>query len=88
LQVDAITEIEGYETSSRYGNPACHTGILLATLGAFILVRGFTVHSQGTVSVGPIHGTVQEQHTAPALLGRVAIVGGVLLAVAGVRRRR
>jgi len=47
-----------------------------------------TLYSQGTVHFGPIHSTVQESHTVPALLGWVAIVGGVLLVVAGIRRKR
>jgi hypothetical protein len=64
------------------------TGICVAALGAFIVVKGVTVKSQGTLSVGPIHGTVQERHTVPAVLGWVAIVGGVLLVLAGSRKKR
>jgi hypothetical protein len=64
------------------------TGICVAVLGAFIVVKGVTLKSQGTVTVGPIHGTVQERHTVPAMLGWVAIVGGVLLVVAGSRKKR
>jgi hypothetical protein len=63
-------------------------GILLAALGAFIVVKGLSVHSQGTVNVGPIHSTVHEQHAVPALFGWVAIVGGVLLVLAGIRGKR
>jgi len=64
------------------------TGILLAALGAFVLFKGVTLKSEGSVSVGPIHGTVQERHTVPALFGWVAIVGGVLLVVAGSAKSR
>ena len=64
------------------------TGILLAALGAFILFKGVTLKSEGSVSVGPIRGTVQERHTVPALFGWVAIVGGVLLVVAGSAKSR
>ena len=64
------------------------TGILLAALGAFVALKGLSFHSQGTVNVGPIHGTVQEQHLVPPLLGWVTIVGGVLLIVAGSRKKR
>lgn len=64
------------------------TGILLAALGVFMVAKGVTIHSQGIVHVGPIHGTVDEQHRLPALLGWVAIVGGVLLVVVGSRRKR
>jgi hypothetical protein len=61
---------------------------LFAAFGAFIVLKGLTVQSQGTVSFGPIHSTVQEQHTVPVALGWVAIVGGALVAVAGMRRKQ
>jgi hypothetical protein len=64
------------------------TGVLLAGLGAFIVFQGVHVQSTGTVSFGPIHSTVHEQHTVPAVIGWVAIVGGALLVVAGIRRKR
>jgi hypothetical protein len=64
------------------------TGILLAALGAFIVLKGVRLHSVGIFSVGPIHSTVQEQHTVPPLFGWVAIVGGMLLVIAGIRRKR
>jgi ABC-type xylose transport system permease subunit len=63
-------------------------GILLAGLGGFIVVKGLHFQSEGTVHVGPISGTVHEQHTIPAWFGWVAIVGGVLLVVAGSRKKR
>ena len=64
------------------------TGILLAGLGAFIAFKGLSFHSHGSVSVGPFHGSVEEQHWVPAWLGGVAIVGGVLLVIAGSRKKR
>lgn len=63
-------------------------GVVLAALGAFMVFKGLNFHSQGTVNVGPIHGTVHEQHKVPAVFGWVAIVGGVLLVIAGSRRKR
>lgn len=64
------------------------TGILLVALGAYIVSTDPKVHTQGTVSLGPIHSTIQEQHTVPALFGWVAIVGGVLVGIVGIRRKR
>jgi len=65
------------------------TGIVVAAFGAFIVVfAGLSIRPQGTASFGPIRSTVHEPHTGPALIGWVAIVGGVLLVVAGSRRKR
>jgi hypothetical protein len=64
------------------------TGILLAGFGGFIVVKGLHFQSEGIVHVGPIHGTVHEEHAVPGWLGWVAIVGGVLLVVGGSRRKR
>ena len=64
------------------------TGVLLAALGAFIVVKGVSVLSTGTVSFGPIHSTVHEAHAVPSVIGWVGIVGGVLVVVAGLRRKR
>ena len=64
------------------------TGILLAGLGAFIVVRGLSFRSEGTVSFGPIHGEVETRHAVPPLFGWAAIVGGVLLVIAGSRKKR
>jgi hypothetical protein len=63
-------------------------GILIAALGVFIVFNGVILHSQGTVSLGPIHSTVQERHTLPPVVGWVVISGGVLLAIAGWHMRR
>jgi len=51
------------------------TGILLAALGAFIVVKGLNIQSRGTVHIGPIQSTVHQQHTVPALFGWFAVVG-------------
>ena len=59
------------------------TGVLIVAVGAFILLADPRVHSEGEVHVGPFHSTVHEQHTVPPLFGWIAVVGGVLLAVAG-----
>ena len=64
------------------------TGILLAALGAFTVVKGVSVQSKGTGSFGPIYSTVHEQHAVPAVMGWVAMVGGVLVIVAGLPRTR
>jgi hypothetical protein len=50
--------------------------------------QGFTYHTQKRVlDVGPIHATKTENHTVPLppLLGGLALLGGVVLVVAGAR---
>jgi hypothetical protein len=64
-------------------------GILLAILGAFILFRGLTYGSQRSViQIGDLKASVDARRTVPTWVGAVAIVGGVLLVGAGLRRPR
>ena len=44
--------------------PLVVTGILLAALGMFILLKGISFHSTGTYKVGPFHGGVQAESLA------------------------
>jgi uncharacterized membrane protein len=64
-------------------------GIVLIVLGVVSLAyQGFTYHTQKRVlDVGPIHATKTENHTVPLppLLGGLALLGGVVLVVAGAR---
>ena len=65
-------------------------GILLVLLGVIALVyQGITYTSHDTViDVGPIHATAERQHTLPLppVLGALAIVGGAVLLVGGLRK--
>ena len=64
-------------------------GILLAALGAVIVLRGLNYGSQHSViRVGDFRASVEAQRAIPTWVGGVAIVGGVLLVGAGLRRRR
>lgn len=63
-------------------------GIVLVVLGAFIVFQGVSFGSQRNVmKVGDLQVSAEEQRTIPAWVGGVAIVGGVLLAAGGARRR-
>ena len=63
-------------------------GIVLAGLGAFIVLRGLSYGSgRTTMRVGDFQASVDEQRAIPTWVGGVAIVGGLLLVGAGVRRR-
>jgi len=67
--------------------PTALVGIVLIILGALALAyQGFTYsHREKVLDVGPIHAT-QEKHewvSVPPLLGGLALVGGIVLLVAG-----
>lgn len=70
--------------------PAMMIGILLIILGGLALAyQGFNYTHQKTVlDVGPIHATANEhEHVSiPPILGGLALVGGILLVVAGSRK--
>lgn len=65
--------------------PTVIAGIVIAVLGAIVLIRGLTYSSESNVvQVGDIKLTAQERHTVPTWVGGVALVGGLLLIGAGV----
>ena len=62
-------------------------GILLAVFGGIILIRGLEYGSQSSViRVGDYQASVQSRRSAPMWVGGVAVVGGVLLIGASLRR--
>ena len=69
--------------------PQVIAGILLVVLGAFIVFRGMSYGSEHSViQVGDMKASVDARRSVPTWVGGVAIVGGVLLIGAGVRRRQ
>ena len=62
-------------------------GIVLIALGLFGLAwGGFTYTTrEKVVDIGPIHATRDQTHTVllPPLAGAVALIGGIVLLVAG-----
>jgi hypothetical protein len=68
--------------------PLSLVGILLLVLGAFIVFRGATYKSRDEVlKVGDLKASVEEKRAVPTWVGGVAIVAGVVLVVAGMKRR-
>ena len=64
-------------------------GIILAGLGAFIVLRGLSYGSgRSVVRVGDFQASVEEQRAIPTWVGGVAIVAGLLLVGASSVRRR
>ena len=69
--------------------PQLIAGVLLAVLGAFIVFRGLSYASdRSVIQVGDMKASVDARRSVPTWVGGVAIVGGVLLIGAGVRRRQ
>ena len=66
-------------------------GIILIVLGLGALAyQGVTYTSRETVmDIGPIHATAEREKTfpLPPVLGIVAVAGGVVLLIAGLRTR-
>ena len=66
-------------------------GIILIVLGLGALAyQGITYTTRETVvDIGPIHATAEREKTIPLppVLGIVAVAAGVVLVVAGVRKR-
>ena len=71
--------------------PIVIVGALLIVLGLVALVyQGITYTSRDTIiDIGPLHATADRQKTLPLppVLGLAALGGGVVLLVAGLRRR-
>jgi uncharacterized membrane protein len=70
--------------------PAMMIGILLIVLGGLALAyQGFNyTHQEKVIDIGPIHATAEEQKhvSIPPILGALALVGGIVMVVAGTRK--
>ena len=66
-------------------------GIVLVALGALALAyQGITyTRTEKVLDLGPIHATqeTQQRIPLPPILGGAAMIGGIVLLVAGTRRR-
>jgi MYXO-CTERM domain-containing protein len=68
--------------------PLSLVGILLLAVGAFIVFRGASFKSRDEVlRVGDLKASVEEEHPVPTWVGGAAMVAGVVLLAAGMRRR-
>lgn len=68
--------------------PLSIVGVLLLVVGAFIVFRGATYKSRDEVlRVGDVKASVEEKHPVPTWVGGVAIIAGVVMLAAGMRRR-
>jgi hypothetical protein len=71
--------------------PMTLAGVVLLVLGLVALAyQGFTYRSRETVvDIGPIHATADTEKTVPIppIAGAAAVLAGVVLIVAGQRKR-
>jgi hypothetical protein len=68
--------------------PLSLVGILLLVVGAFIVFRGMTYKSRDEVlKVGDLKASVEEKRAVPTWVGGLAIVAGVVMLAAGMKRR-
>jgi len=70
--------------------PTMMLGILLIVFGGLALAyQGFNyTHREKVLDVGPIHATADEQKhvSIPPILGGLALLGGIVVLVAGSRK--
>ena len=66
-------------------------GILFIVLGGLALAyQGFTyTHQEKVLDVGPIHATAEKQDhvSIPPIIGGLALVGGIVMLVAGIQKK-
>jgi len=71
--------------------PTAMIGLVLVVLGVVALAyQGINYTSRETViDIGPLHATADRQKTLPIppVLGIVAVAGGIMLLVAGMRKQ-
>lgn len=68
--------------------PQALIGIVLIILGAFVVFRGMSYSSRDEVlRVGDVKASVESKKAVPTWAGGIAIVAGVVLIAAGMKRR-
>ncbi|HJR17453.1 MAG TPA: hypothetical protein VJ808_11415 [Gemmatimonadales bacterium] len=68
--------------------PQALIGIVLIVLGAFIVFRGMSYSSRDEVlRVGDVEASVESKKAVPTWAGGLAIVAGIVLLAAGMKRR-
>ena len=68
--------------------PQALIGIVLIVLGAFVIFRGMSYPSREEVlKVGDVDASVETKKAVPTWVGGVALVAGIVLVAAGMKRR-
>ena len=68
--------------------PVAIVGVVLALAGLWAIVRPLSYSREESVlKIGTLEAKMQQRHTVPAWIGGVALGAGVVLVVAGWKRR-
>jgi hypothetical protein len=68
--------------------PQALIGIVLVVLGAFILFRGMSYSDRDEVlKVGDVEASIESKKAVPTWAGGAALVAGIVLIAAGMKRR-
>ena len=68
--------------------PQALIGIVLLVIGGFIVFRGLSYSDRDEVlKVGDVEASVETKKAVPTWVGGLAIVAGVVLLAAGMKRR-
>ena len=69
--------------------PLLIAGIIVAALGAFVLVRGLSYPShRSMMRIGDLQATVQQDRAVPQWAGIAAVAAGAIMIGAGLRGRK
>lgn len=67
--------------------PLALVGVILLAIGAFVIFRGASYSSRDEVlKVGDVKASVESKKAVPTWAGGVAIVAGIVLLAAGMKR--
>lgn len=63
-------------------------GVILIAAGLFVLIKGASYSSEKSVfKIGDVEAKVAQEHSIPPWAGGAAVAAGVVLLVAGVRKK-
>ncbi|HEY0685019.1 MAG TPA: hypothetical protein VGD45_21955 [Steroidobacter sp.] len=63
-------------------------GVILALAGAFIVFKGVSyTREESVIKFGSLEAKMQQKHRVPDWIGGVALGAGLVLVIAGLRKR-
>ena len=63
-------------------------GVVLALVGAFVVFKGVSyTREESVIKFGSLEAKMQQKHRVPEWIGGVALGAGLVLVIAGLRKR-